>query len=101
MGKRLPYTPSSQIRSALRRLWLRSRERSAAIKRDGYCCQICGVKQSRAKGREVYVEVHHKDGVANWDALIEAVRKYLLCDVDGLQTVCKSCHKDIEARRGE
>jgi predicted HNH restriction endonuclease len=93
MGKRLPHTPSSQIRSALRKLWMRSRERAAALKRDGYSCQVCGIKQSRAKGREVYVEVHHVDGVHNWAALIEAVRDYLLCDSSMLQTLCEECHK--------
>lgn len=31
MGKRLATTPRSQVRSALRQLWLRSRERRAAL----------------------------------------------------------------------
>ena len=96
MGKRLPYTPNSQIRSALRKLFLRSRERSAAIKRDGYTCQKCGAKQSKRKGFEVSVECHHLDGVVNWDALFEAVRKYLLCDPGKMQTLCKKCHEGIE-----
>jgi 5-methylcytosine-specific restriction endonuclease McrA len=90
--KRQPNTPNSAIRSALRRLFLRSRERAAAIKRDQYTCQCCGVKQSKAKGREVSVEVHHVDGVTNWPALFEAVRLYLLCDPEKLQTLCKECH---------
>ena len=35
MGKRLPYTPRSKIRNILRRyIWLRSRERAAALKRE-------------------------------------------------------------------
>jgi len=90
--RRLPYTPSSQIRSALRKLWLRSRERQAAIKRDGYTCQRCGKKQSKAKGREIAVEVHHKDGIENWQELIAAVRKYLLIDPAELETLCIECH---------
>ena len=93
MTRRLPYTPNSQIRSALRRLFLRSRERAGRLKADGYTCCECGVKQSRAKGKEVYVEVHHRDGVENWDALFAAVREYLLCDKDKLETLCKECHK--------
>ena len=93
MGKKLPYTPNSQIRSALRKLFLRSRERSAAIKRDGYTCQRCGLKQSTARGREVKVQVHHKDGVENWSALFEAVRSYLLSDPSTMETLCESCHK--------
>ena len=89
-------TPRSQVRAALRRLFLRSRERSFAIKRDLYTCQCCGVKQSRAKDKEVYVEIHHKDGIGNWNAVIDAVYEHLLCDPDeGLTTLCKSCHEDV------
>ena len=94
MSKRLPYTPNSQIRSALRKLFLRSRERTAAIKRDGYTCRCCGRKQSKAKGREIAVEVHHRDGIENWEALFEVVRTYLLCDPDQLETLCVECHKN-------
>ena len=102
MGKRLPYTPNSQIRSALRKLFLRSRERGAAIKRDGYTCKRCGVKQSKAKGREVSVEVHHLDGVQNWPALFEAVRKHLLSDPETMETLCKSCHgEDFQPKGGK
>ena len=92
--KRADYTPSSTIRAALRRLWLRSRERQSRLKQDGYTCQKCGAKQSRAAGREVYVEVHHKDGIDNWGELIEAVRQKLLCNVDDLETLCKNCHRE-------
>ena len=94
MGKRLPYTPNSSIRAALRQLSLRSRERAAALKRDNYSCVRCGVKKSVAKGREVRVAVHHKRGVLNWDRLFAAVRKYLLCDEKYLETLCESCHSD-------
>ena len=96
MGKKLPYTPNSQVRSALRKLFLRSRERAAAIRRDKYTCQACGVKQSRAKGKEVNVEVHHKEGILNWELLFEAVRFYLLCKPDDLITYCKECHEAKE-----
>ena len=89
-----PNTPKSQIRSALRKLFLRSRERAARLKLDGYTCQKCGIKQSRAKGKEIYVECHHRDGIANWDALFEAVYRYLLCEPEKLETLCKSCHSE-------
>ena len=92
MGKRLPYTPRSRIRSALRQLWLRSRERQAAIKRDGYTCRDCGRKQSRAKGAEFYVEVHHVEGIQNWEAVIDAVYKFILCNPSELKTLCEDCH---------
>lgn len=98
MGKKLPYTPNSLIKSALRRLFLRSRERGAALKRDQYTCQCCGVKQSRAKGREVYVEVHHAKGVPNWDEIYGVIREHLLCDPVDMVTLCKKCHKDKGAQ---
>ena len=92
MTRKLPYTPNSAIKSALRRLFLRSRERAAALKRDGYTCQRCGVKQSRAAGREVRVEVHHIDGVLNWSEVYEYIRASLLCDPARLETLCDDCH---------
>ena len=94
--KKLPYTPNSAIRSALRRLFLRSRERAAALKRDKYTCRCCGVKQSRVEGREVYVEVHHKKGVLNWQHLFWFIRENLLCDPTELETRCEECHKKEE-----
>jgi 5-methylcytosine-specific restriction endonuclease McrA len=93
MSKRLPYTPASQIRTALRKLWLRSRERQAALKRDGYSCQRCGVKQSKAKGKEQTVEVHHQYGIDGWDYLIGQIRLHLLINPELLETLCPECHK--------
>ena len=93
MGKKNPNTTNTAIRAALRRLFLRSRERSAAIKRDKYTCRKCGAKQSRAKDHGVYVEVHHMKGVVNWDEIYAVIRKYLLCDPALMVTLCKECHK--------
>ena len=93
MGKRLPYTPNSQIRSALRKLFLRSREHAAVLKRDKYTCQGCGSKKSTAKGREVYVEVHHRHGVTNWPELFATVRMFLLTDPEDMETLCEDCHE--------
>jgi hypothetical protein len=90
--KRLDYTPKSQIISALRRLFLRSRERSFAIKRDKYTCRRCGAKQSKAAGHEVSVEVHHTCGVTNWNEIESTIRMYLLTDPEDLRTLCKACH---------
>ena len=92
MGRRLPYTPNAKIKAALRQLFLRSRERAAAMKRDKYCCVRCGVKKSVAKGREVKCEVHHRSGVLNWQPIYELIRKYLLNESD-METLCESCHK--------
>lgn len=102
MGKRLPHTPRSSIRAALRRLWLRSRERAAALKRDKYSCQYCGRKQSKAKGKEVRIEVHHIAGVDNWNKVIDIIQAGLLVSPDNLETVCKDCHdKKHKADRPE
>lgn len=101
-SRKLPYTPNSKIRAALRKLFLRSRERAAALKRDHYTCQSCGVKQSRAAGREVYVEVHHHQNILNWDKLFDAVREFLLCNPEKLTVLCEKCHeKETTSPKGE
>ncbi len=94
MGKKLPNTPRSKVRAALRQLWLRSRERAAALKREQYTCQRCGVKQSKAKGKEQKVEVHHKEGIGNWEIVIDAIIAEILCDPSNLEVVCPNCHDD-------
>ena len=96
MGKKLLYTPNSRIKVALRQLWLRSREHAATKKRDKNCCVRCGIKQSKAKGREIKVEVHHLEGVQNWQEIYNVIRKYLLCDPEKMETLCKECHKKEE-----
>ena len=97
MGKKLPNTPRSRIRQALRSLWLRSRERAAALKRTGNTCEICGVKQSMAKGKEVKLEVHHKDGI-DWEEMVSKVYETLLCDPSRLTPLCKKCHDEIHGK---
>ena len=88
-------TPKNIIVRHLRQLWLHSRERGEALKRDGYCCVRCGVKQSKAKGKEQKVEVHHKEGVLNWDEIVDMIRAQLLCDSDKLETLCPDCHDKL------
>lgn len=98
MGKRMPTTPRSRVRAALRNVWLRSRERAAAIKREGGCCEVCGVKQSAAKGKEVKLEVHHNNLVVNWEHIIDTVYRHLLCSPDHLTVLCKSCHHEVHEK---
>lgn len=96
MKKDPTKTPRSRVRQALRQLWLRSRERASALKRDGYTCQICGIKQSKAKGREVDVHVHHVNEI-DWDGVIDIIFERLLNGE--LKTLCKECHtKHHEAK---
>jgi predicted HNH restriction endonuclease len=92
--KRKPYTPSSRIRSALRLLWMRSRERGEALKNTGYCCSVCGIKQSAEKGRVVKLEVHHVDG-CDWEGVIDMIRQKILQTPEKLAPVCKPCHKKL------
>jgi 5-methylcytosine-specific restriction endonuclease McrA len=87
-------TTKSRVRSALRQLWMRCPERAQAIKRDGYRCQICGVKQSKAKGHEVAVQVHHLDEIL-WDQILDLIMASgLFIGPDGLVTLCKKCHEE-------
>ena len=95
MGKKKPNTPRSRVKASLRRLWLQSRERASAIKRDDYSCCKCGAKQSRAKGKEVYIECHHKNGI-EWEYLVNEVYRVLLVDPGRLETLCKDCHKEVD-----
>jgi hypothetical protein len=91
-------TTRSRLKSALRQLWLRSPERAEAMRRDYYTCQIpgCGRKQSRAKGREVYVQSHHIDGI-DWDGLVDLIMASgLFCPPERLQTICKEHHKEMK-----
>ena len=96
MSTRLPYTPNSRIRQALRILWMRSRERAAALKATNYCCAYCGVKQSVAKGHEVRLDVHHLDPV-QWEGLFDDIRRRLLHNPDRLAPACEKCHDKLTA----
>jgi 5-methylcytosine-specific restriction endonuclease McrA len=93
-SRRLPTTPRSKVRAALRQVWLRSRERQAALKRDGYACVRCGKKQSKARGRELKVNVHHRVPI-NWERLLQLVYDSgLMCGPEGLETLCVECHDE-------
>jgi 5-methylcytosine-specific restriction endonuclease McrA len=97
--KKENVTPKSRIKDSIRKLWLRSRERASAIKRDKYTCQKCGAKQSRRKGSEIYVEVHHLDGITNWEEVYKAIYEYILTRPDRLITLCKECHDKQEHKK--
>ena len=90
MGKKQPNTPRSRVKSALRQLWLRSRERAKALKDCGYRCKKCGVKQSVAKGKEVKLQVHH-DPPIDWNGVVDTIEERLLRP--NQYPLCKGCHE--------
>jgi len=101
MGKKQPNTPRSRVRSCLRQLWLRSRERQAVLKKADRRCTRCNAKGSVAKGREVKIEVHHEPPIADaWEEIIDLIFEKIL---DAPQfPLCHSCHvnlHDIRKRR--
>lgn len=90
MSKKLPYTPKSRIQNWIRRGWTQSRERAKVLKEAKYTCCKCYRKQSRAKGKELKVEVHHKKKI-NWEKIVEFVRKEVLDKPQ--ECLCVDCHK--------
>ena len=96
MGKKLPYTPASRIQHYIRLCWLRSRERLKVLKAANYTCRQCNKKQSRAKGRIVKVQVHHKKKI-NWVKIIEFIRKEVLDKPQ--ECLCEDCHKKETAEQ--
>ena len=92
MGKRLATTPRSRIRNALRQMWLRSRERAAAIKRENNTCQECHRKGSVAKGKEVKIVAHHTNGI-DWDGIVDLIIERVLQTPEDYTILCKECHK--------
>jgi len=95
--KKKPETPRSRVRSAIRQLWLRSRERAKALKDAEYTCGRCGKKQSKAKGKEQKVSVHHKNGIGNWEKVIDVIFEEILCSPDNLEVLCPKCHEEEHA----
>ena len=91
MGKKLPYTPKSKIAGWIRRGWTQSRERAKVVKEAGYRCSKCNKKQSRAKGKEVKIEVHHIDKI-NWENVIRIIREEVLDKPQ--EVLCYECHKE-------
>jgi hypothetical protein len=116
MGKKSP--PSSfdssistsaffgSIRSCLRRLWMRTKVRANALKRCRrenlsenkklkweYQCNMCNCW---FRGDEV--EVNHKIpcGSLNSFSDMSLFTENLFCSVEGLEVLCKSCHKSIK-----
>jgi len=58
---------------------------------DHYTCQRCGRKQSKRKGQEISVAVHHKNEI-EWELIIDEVYKRILTEPEYLETLCVECH---------
>ena len=97
MGKKLEYTTNSVIRAALRRLFMRSRERAKTLREGKYTCRACNIKQSVAKGREVAVRVHHRSGI-KWDGIFKAIAESGLLNQSDMEVLCADCHKEEHAK---
>lgn len=86
---------NKRIEACLRRyLWLPSPERSAIKKIQNSTCQRCGVIESKSKDHPQKMQVHHKEGVNNWDEIYAAIKKNLLVEPDKLECLCPKCHKE-------
>jgi hypothetical protein len=101
VGKKMEGTPRSRVRAALRQLWLRSRERNAALKAADRHCKSCGRKASVCKAHPLKVQVHHKAGIGNWEAVIDAVYKEILCDPSLLEVLCIGCHARLHMAKDD
>lgn len=51
-----------------------------------------------AKGKEFSVEVHHEEGVSNWEAIIDNIFEHLLCRPERLVVLCRDCHGETHAK---
>jgi hypothetical protein len=92
-------TPKARIKGNLRMMFVRSSERSEALKRASYSCEKCGIKQSKKKGCEVKIEVHHKEGINVWNEVISLIQEKILCDSSKLQVLCRDCHAEETAKQ--
>lgn len=93
-SRKKPSTPRSRVKNAIRMVWLRSRERAAAIKLANNSCAICFRKGSKAQGREVLINVHHKDGI-DWDGIVDIIFLRVLQKPENYTVVCKECHDKL------
>jgi len=90
MSRKKPNTPRSRVKNAIRLLWMRSRERAAALKKHDYRCVDCGIKQSMAKDKEVKIEVHHEPQI-DWTGIVQLIFDRILNVPQ--YPLCKDCHK--------
>jgi 5-methylcytosine-specific restriction endonuclease McrA len=90
-------TISNYVKSGLRRMWGRSKQRSSALRAakisyGKYECADCGEIFKRKE-----IEVDHKIPVGRFEGFDKYIER-LFCDSRYLQILCKSCHKKKTAK---
>ncbi len=95
MAHKKPNTPRGRIRSALRPIILRSRERAKVMKDAGYKCSERGAKQSKAKGRVVKLVGHH-DPKVDLEPIINMIVELLKAPQ---KPMCTECHDKIDHKQ--
>lgn len=66
-----------------------------------YTCAQCGVKQSKAKGKEQKVECHHKEGIGNWEQVIDLICTEILCPPENMEVLCPDCHSKQHLQKAD
>jgi len=70
-------------------------QKSAARKRDGYCCQVCGITQKKNRKS---LDVHHIIPFRAFNYAPEENENYLRAnDLSNLISLCRNCHMKVEA----
>lgn len=87
-------TPDRIIISLLRQLFLRSRERSIAVRNAHHRCEKCGVSD-----KDFRFQCHHKIKEINWDKIISVIREELLCSPEEMMYICTNCHNLIHGKK--
>lgn len=94
-SRKLATTPRGKVRAMLSQIFLRSRERTAALKAAGNRCSACDTKfrhKATRNGPECKAQVHHLDG-GGIDVVTDLIFTRLLCAPDRLQPLCAPCHE--------
>ena len=95
MSRKQLHTPKGRIISSLRKLWLYSRERAAALKRAENRCECCGALSKTRKGGTVTLEVHHNNPIGKeWQLIAEKIYRHILVNPKHLTVFCKDCHEE-------
>lgn len=93
----LTTTPIGRITAMLRKIWMWSPERAAAMKRGAKHCEECGcegvpTKKDAEKTGKKRLEVHHVIP-CDMTELAKLIHKRMFPGVENLDCLCTDCHK--------